>query len=82
MGRYKIKVHVELVECDDSEHDLTKEMDGSFSMTINETDAISIDNCEKSVLRTAHPAIREAVCKHLSKISKKKLVEKQKQTKK
>jgi hypothetical protein len=82
MGRYKIKVNVELVECDDSEHDLTKEMDGSFSMTISETDAISIDNCEKSVLQTAHPAIREAVSRHLSEISKKKLLEKQKKTKK
>jgi len=82
MGRYKIKVNVELDECDDSEHDLTKEMDGSFSMTISETDAISIDNCEKSVLQTAHPAIREAVSRHLSEISKKKLLEKQKKTKK
>ena len=82
MGRYKIKVNVELVECDDSEHDLTKEMDGSFSMTISETNAISIDNCEKSVLQTAHPAIREAVSRHLSEISKKKLLEKQKKTKK
>jgi len=74
MGGYKIKVNVELVECDASEHDLTKEMDGSFTMTISEADAISIDNCENSVLRTAHPAIREAISRHLSEISKKKLL--------
>ena len=81
MGSYKIKVNVELVECDTSEHNLTKEMDGSFTMTINETDAISIDNCENSVLRTAHPAIREAISRHFSEISKKKLLEKQNQGK-
>jgi len=77
MGNYKIKVNVELVECDASEHDLQKEMDGNFTMTISEADAISIDNCESSVLRTAHPAIREAISRHLSEISKKKLLKKQ-----
>ena len=71
MGGYKIKVNVELVKCDASEHDLTKEMDGSFIITISEADAISIDNCENSALRTAHLAIREAISRHLSYISKK-----------
>jgi len=35
-------------------------------------DIYSIDMCEKSVLQTAFPTIREAVSKHLSEISKKK----------
>jgi len=72
MGKYKIKVKVELVECNGAEeHDPAKQRDGSFTMTISEQDAISIDNCEKSVLRTAHSTIREAISKHLSEISKK-----------
>lgn len=73
MGKYKVKVTVELVEDNDSEeHDPKKGDDGSFTMTIGEKDAISIDNCEKAVLLTAYPTIRDAISKHLSEISKKK----------
>ena len=35
MSRYKVNVKVELIECDDSEQgDLTKNLDGSFSITL------------------------------------------------
>jgi len=83
MGKYKVRVKVELVECDDSakEHNLKKEEDGSLSMTISEQDAISIDNCEKAVLMAAHPTIRDAISKHLSDISKKKPLKKPNQEK-
>lgn len=78
MGTYKIKVKVELVECKgmEKESDLIKHENGSFSMTISEQDAVSIDKCENAVLRTAHPSIREALSKHLSGISKKKHLKK------
>jgi len=73
MGKYRIRVKVELTECEDAEASgVEKEGDGNFSMTIDEKDAISIDNCEKFVLRTAYPTIRDAVSRHLSQISKKK----------
>lgn len=76
MSRYKINVKVELVECDDFEPgDLTKNADDSFSMTISEQDAISIDKVDSSVLQTSYPAMREAVSKHLTQISKKKACE-------
>jgi len=53
MSKYRIKVHVELEECDESEnHEITQNSDGSFSTVITEKDAISIDMCEKSVLQT------------------------------
>jgi len=82
MGKYKIKVKVELVECTEAKkHDPSKHEDGSFTMTISEQDAVSIDNCEKAVLRTAYPTIREAISKHLSEISKKKLLKEQGQKK-
>lgn len=78
MAKYNIKVHVELVECDDAvNQELTKNNDGSFSMAISEQDAVSIDMCEKSVLQTAYPTIREAVSNHLNEISKKKQKKKQ-----
>jgi len=74
MSKYKVQVKIEIVECNDNdvkEQELTSEKDGCFSMTISEKDAISIDSCEKSVLMTAYPTIREAISRHLTEISKK-----------
>ena len=78
MGKYKVKVHIELIECDDDirEHGPVKEKNGGFTMTISEQDAVSIDKCEQSVLLAAHPSIRDAISKHLSEISKKKPLKK------
>ena len=74
MSKYKINVNVEFVECNESiNNEPMKNANGNFTMTINEQDAISIDKCERSVLQTAYPAIREAVSKHLTEISKKNL---------
>lgn len=82
MGKYKVKVNIELVECNGAEeHDPMKEKEGSFTMTISEQDAISIDNCERAVLRTAYPTIRDAVSRHLAEISKKKSLKKPNQEK-
>jgi predicted transcriptional regulator len=82
MGKYEIKVKVELVECEEKEqHVPTRQQDGSFTMRINEEEAISIDKCEGAVLRTAWPTIREAISKHLSEVSKKKPMKKQHQGK-
>ena len=79
MGNYKIKVNVEIVECDDQNEKAAEEQnDGSFTMTINEKDAISIDNSERALLSTAYPAIREALAKHLENVSKKKALKKPK----
>ncbi len=75
MGNFKIKVKVEMVECDDVESsEPTNHDDGSFSMIIDENDAVSIDKCENAVLRTAWPTIRKALSSHLSETSKKKLL--------
>lgn len=79
MGKYKIRVKIELVESDDPEHNSPmKQKDGSFEMSINEADAISIDNCETAVMRTSYEAIRDALSEHLSQASKKKPSKKQK----
>jgi hypothetical protein len=46
MSKYRIKVHVELEECDESEnHEITQNSDGSFSTVISEKNATSIDMC-------------------------------------
>lgn len=73
MSKYKVKVSVELVECDEPEdHEINQDAYGSYSMVISEQDATSIDMCEKSVLEIAYPTIRKAVSNHLSQVSKKK----------
>jgi hypothetical protein len=73
MGKYKIRVKVEFVEGDDTkQHSPMKQNDGSFEMSIDEVDAISIDNCETAALRTSYEAIRDALTEHLSEASKKK----------
>ncbi len=72
MGKYKIRVNIDLIECDDAkEQGVVKEKDGCFAMTISENDAISIDNFERALLQTAYPTIRDAISKHLSDVSKK-----------
>lgn len=82
MGKYKVRVKVELVECNDTEQvEPIMEEDGCFTMAISEMDAISIDKCESAVLQTAHPTIRAAISKHLSDISKKKSLKRQPQQK-
>ncbi|MCP4552360.1 MAG: hypothetical protein GY834_10030 [Bacteroidetes bacterium] len=73
MNKFKITVNVDICESDEKrEHGPRVQQNGAFSMTINEKDAVSIDNCEKAVLTTINPAIRESVAKHLSEVSKKK----------
>jgi hypothetical protein len=73
MGKYKIRVKVEFIESDDPEQNLPlKQNDGSFEMSIDGEDAISIDNCESAALQTSYEAIRNAVSEHLSQASKKK----------
>jgi bifunctional N-acetylglucosamine-1-phosphate-uridyltransferase/glucosamine-1-phosphate-acetyltransferase GlmU-like protein len=77
MSNYKIKVNVEIVECNGQYGKAAKEQDdGSFTMIIDEKDAISIDNSERALLSTAYPAIRKALAEHLEKVSKKKSLKK------
>ncbi|MDU9049788.1 MAG: hypothetical protein Q3M30_13150 [Candidatus Electrothrix sp. Rat3] len=41
MSRYKVKISVELVECNEALSDTpTEQRDGSFSMVISEKDAV------------------------------------------
>jgi len=70
---YKIKVNVEIEESDEETTGSQIETEaGQFEIVINEAQALSIDDCEQALLRTNYPAIRAALAKHLSEISKKK----------
>ena len=73
MGKYKVKVKVEIVETDEPiEAEVEPKEDGSFELGMSEAQAGSIDDCEESVLRANYPAIRAAISKHLTEFSKKK----------
>ena len=73
MGKYEIKVKVEIVESSkQNAHEPQEQNDGSFTMIIDEKDAVSIDHSEKALLETAYPTIRKVLSKHLETVSKKK----------
>jgi hypothetical protein len=76
MKNFRIRVNVEIEECEQTElSNPAIGEDGRFAMTISEQEATSIDMCENALLRTCHPAIREAIRRHFTEISKKKPVE-------
>lgn len=73
MSKYKVKVTVELVECNEKTNNEPVELDdGSYQCIIDGDAGESIDDCEIAVLNTAYPTIRKAVSQHMEKVSKKK----------
>jgi hypothetical protein len=69
---YKIKVQVEIVESDEETRGSRIETEaGQFETVISEAQAISIDDCEQALLQTNYAAIRAALSRHLSEVSKK-----------
>ena len=74
MSAYKIRGHIEMLPCNDEPTSTpVKEQDGSLSLVLSETDAISIDACEQALLQTTYPTLRETLSTHLSELSKKSL---------
>lgn len=73
---YRVRTQVVVEELDGDEAGATSEVrelaDGSFEMMLSDADAISIDKSEQAILQTAWPAMREALSRHLSTVSKKK----------
>lgn len=75
MSNYKIKVNIEIVECEEPESKTPiRREDGSFEFNISSAVAESIDDCEQSLLETNYPALRIALSEHLESVSKKKLL--------
>jgi len=75
MSRYKLRIHVEMIPCDDVPTEKpVKADDGSVALILSEADATSIDACEKALLETSYPILRETLATHLSDVAKKKPV--------
>ncbi len=69
MNAYKIRMKVEIVPCTGSpSHEPVVQEDGSVQITLAEPDAINIDTCERALLQTAYPTLREALSTHLSEM--------------
>ena len=80
MGGYKIKVNIEIVECEEGVDVAPKQLDeGAFEFNIAAGAAESIDECEQVLLKTNYPVIRSALAHHLESISKKNLKPKSKE---
>lgn len=73
---YRIRTQVVVEEVRESSAGPVDELrhcgDGSFEMLLSEADATSIDRSEQALLVTSLPAIREALSRHMTAISKKK----------
>jgi hypothetical protein len=73
MATYQVRVKVEIGPCTEAPTEKpTKQQDGSFQITLTDTDAIRIDRGEQALVQTAYPTFREALSTHLSAMSKKK----------
>jgi hypothetical protein len=71
---HRIRVKVEIVECEEESNNNTQPQqvgDGEFELLIDDEVAGSIDNCEQALLATNYPALRDALSKHLAEWSKK-----------
>jgi hypothetical protein len=71
MPNYEIHIQVDIRP---TEQDVTPEAtpsnDGGFRIVINRESGWSIDQCEQALLAVNYPAIREALSRHLSEVSR------------
>ena len=71
MSRYRIKVQVEIEESDQALNRAPlAQTDGSFELVLSERQASSIDDCEQALLQTNYAAVRQALARHLTALSK------------
>jgi hypothetical protein len=73
---YRVRTHVVIEEVEGDSIGGTSELRpygaGSFEMMLSDADATSIDRSEQAILQTSWPAMRDALSRHLSAVSKKK----------
>ena len=70
----RIKIKVEFEEHEVSSESITEpvqEEDGAFVIEMPEAFEADIDECEQALLRANFPALREAISRHLERVSKK-----------
>ncbi len=71
MPNYEIKIQVAMRATDqDVTQGAMPSADGSFRIVIGREPGQSIDQCEQALLAVNYPAIREALSRHLSEVSR------------
>ena len=71
MPNYEIKIQVDISPTEqDVTPDSAPSADGSFRIVMGSESGRSIDQCEQALLAVNYPAIREALSRHLSEVSK------------
>ncbi len=71
MPNYEIKIQVDISATEqDVTPDATASVDGSFRIVIGGESGQSIDQCEQALKAVNYPAIREALSRHLSEVSR------------
>ncbi len=75
--KYRVRTQVVIEEVDGKESELGAEnhqrIEDTIEVMLSEEDAVSIDKSEQAILATCWPAMRGALAKHLSSVSKKRL---------
>jgi len=71
MSNYEIQIRVGIRKTDD---DVTQEVhqagEGDFRTVVSGASGQSIDACEQALLAVNYPALRDALSRHLSEVSK------------
>jgi hypothetical protein len=71
MPDYEIKIQVDMSATEQEvTQSATPSADGSFRIVIGGESGQSIDQCEQALLAVNYPAIREALSRHLSEVSR------------
>jgi len=71
MTNYKMCIQIKMIPCDETPTATPcQEEDGSVSIILSNTDAMNIDICERTLLQTTYPTLRDALSTHLSEVSK------------
>lgn len=71
MSNYEIKIQVDIRATDQEvTQDVTPSVDGSFRIVMDRESGQSIDQCEQALLAVNYPAMRAALSRHLSEVSR------------
>ena len=71
MSNYEIKIQVDMSKTEkEVTTGATQSADGHFRIVVSGASGQSLDQCEQALLAVNYPAIREALSRHFSEVSR------------
>jgi hypothetical protein len=71
MSNYEIQIHIQIRPTnDDVSEEAQQDGDGRFRTVVPGATAQRIDACEQALLELNYPALRDALSRHLSEVSR------------